>query len=61
MAEQRTFASIAWTQKGRITRRERFLAEMDSVFPGAQPLALSDDARYRVARPAAARAGGASA
>jgi hypothetical protein len=30
---QRTFASVAWNHKGKVTRRERFLAEMDSVIP----------------------------
>ena len=40
MAEQRTFAGIAWSQKGKVTRRERFLAEMDAVIPWAQLLAL---------------------
>jgi hypothetical protein len=33
MAEQRTFAGLAWSSKGKITRRERFLAEMDAVIP----------------------------
>jgi hypothetical protein len=33
MALQRTFASLAWSSKGKITRRERFLAEMDQVIP----------------------------
>src|SRR5262245_6789964 len=33
MGEQRTFASVAWNQKGKVTRRERFLAEMDAVIP----------------------------
>ena len=33
MAKQRTFASLAWTTKGNVTRRERFLAEMDAVIP----------------------------
>ena len=33
MGKQRTFASIAWQQKGKVTRRERFLAEMDAVVP----------------------------
>ena len=28
MGEQRTFAGIAWSQKGKVTRREQFLAEM---------------------------------
>lgn len=35
MSEQRTFASVAWQQKGKVTRRERFLAEMDAVVPWA--------------------------
>ena len=33
MAEQRTFAELAWSTKGKVTRRERFLAEMDAVIP----------------------------
>jgi hypothetical protein len=33
MAKQRTFASLAWSTKGKVTRRERFLAEMDQVIP----------------------------
>ena len=36
MGDQRTFASVAWTQKGKVTRRERFLAEMDAVIPWAR-------------------------
>ena len=40
MGEQRTFASLAWSQKGKVTRRERFLAEMDAVIPWARLLAL---------------------
>lgn len=36
MARQRTFASLAWTTKGKVTRRERFLAEMDQVIPWAE-------------------------
>ena len=40
MGEQRTFASVAWTQKGKVTRRERFLAEMDAVIPWARLIAL---------------------
>ena len=31
MGNQRTFASMAWNGKGKVTRRERFLAEMDAV------------------------------
>ena len=33
MAEQRPFADLAWTGKGKVTRREKFLAEMDAVIP----------------------------
>ncbi len=40
MEKQRTFASVAWAQKGKITRRERFLAEMDAVIPWAELLRL---------------------
>jgi IS5 family transposase len=40
MGEQRTFAGIAWSQKGKVTRREQFLAEMDAVIPWAELLAL---------------------
>lgn len=40
MVKQRTFASLAWTTKRKVTRRERFLAEMDAVIPWAPLLAL---------------------
>ena len=40
MGEQRSFASMAWVQKGKVTRREQFLAEMDAVIPWAELLAL---------------------
>jgi len=40
MEKQRTFASVAWTQKGKVTRRERFLAEMDAVIPWPRLLEL---------------------
>jgi len=33
MEKQQTFASAAWSRKGKVTRRERFLAEMDAVIP----------------------------
>jgi IS5 family transposase len=33
VGDQGTFASMAWNQKGKVTRRERFLAEMDAVIP----------------------------
>ncbi len=37
---QTTFASMAWQHKGKTTRRERFLAEMDAVIPWEQLLGL---------------------
>lgn len=37
---QPTFASLAWDGKGKVTRRERFLAEMDAVIPWSRLLAL---------------------
>lgn len=40
MSEQRTFAGIAWTTKGKLTRRERFLTEMDQVIPWKRLIAL---------------------
>jgi len=38
--KQTTFASAAWAHKGKVTRRERFLAEMDAVIPWSRLLAL---------------------
>ena len=38
--KQMTFASAAWQNKGKVTRRERFLAEMDAVIPWTRLLAL---------------------
>lgn len=38
MAEQQTLASQAWDKKGKVTRRERFLGEMDAVLPWAELL-----------------------
>ncbi len=38
--KQTTFASAAWEKKGKVTRRERFLAEMDQVIPWEQILGL---------------------
>lgn len=40
MGVQRTFASAAWADKKKITRRERFLAEMNAVIPWAALVAL---------------------
>jgi IS5 family transposase len=34
--QQTTFASLAWQNKGKVTRRERFLGEMDAVVPWAR-------------------------
>jgi IS5 family transposase len=36
MGEQPTFAAVAWSQKGKVTRRERFLSEMNAVIPWAR-------------------------
>jgi hypothetical protein len=38
--KQTTFASVAWEKKGKVTRRERFLAEMNAVIPWRRLLAL---------------------
>jgi IS5 family transposase len=40
MSEQRTFAGLAWDSKKKVTRRERFLAEMNAVIPWAELLTL---------------------
>lgn len=40
MAEQPTFAGLAWSTKGKVTRRERFLAEMNAVIPWARLIQL---------------------
>jgi IS5 family transposase len=40
MGAQRTFAGMAWDAKKKVTRRERFLAEMDVVIPWAELLDL---------------------
>ena len=40
MSEQRTLASVPYDGKGRTTRRERFLGEMDAVIPWARLRAL---------------------
>ena len=40
MSEQRTLASVAWATKKKVTRRERFLAEMNTVIPWAALVAL---------------------
>ncbi len=38
--KQTTFASAAWDRKGKVTRRERFLGEMDAVIPWKRLLGL---------------------
>ena len=38
--KQTTFESLAWVNKGKLTRREQFLAEMDAVIPWAKLLQL---------------------
>ena len=40
MAKQQTFASLAWQNKGKKTRREQFLAEMDGIIPWRHVLEL---------------------
>ncbi len=38
--KQTTFESFAWSRKGKVTRRERFLAEMDAVIPWRELIKL---------------------
>jgi IS5 family transposase len=38
--KQTTFASVAYDRKGKVTRRERFLSEMDQVIPWGSILGL---------------------
>lgn len=40
MGQQRTFAGLAWGAKGKVTRREQFLGEMDAVVPWKRLIAL---------------------
>ena len=40
MSDQRTFAGLAWDSKKKVTRRERFLAEMEAVIPWTDLVAL---------------------
>lgn len=40
MAKQQTFAGLAWQNKGKKTRREQFLGEMDAIIPWRQLLEL---------------------
>jgi IS5 family transposase len=49
--KQTTFASLAWNAKGRTTRRERFLAEMNAVVPWPRLLALIEPHYPKAGRP----------
>lgn len=40
VGKQQTFAGLAWRNKGKTTRRERFLAEMNAIIPWNRLLAL---------------------
>jgi len=40
MEKQTSFAELAWNTKGKTTRRERFLAEMDAVIPWKRLLSV---------------------
>lgn len=40
MSKQTSFAGLAWNSKGKVTRRERFLLEMDQVIPWKRLLAV---------------------
>ena len=40
MNKQQSFSSAAWHRKGKVTRREQFLAEMDKVIPWPRLLEL---------------------
>jgi IS5 family transposase len=40
VAKQQTFAGLAWQNKGKKTRREQFLAEMDAIIPWRELLEL---------------------
>jgi IS5 family transposase len=33
MGNQQTFSGLAWKNKGKVTRREQFLSEMDAIIP----------------------------
>lgn len=50
MGKQRTFAGLAWGSKGKVTRRERFLAEMEAVIPWARLVALIEPHYPRAGR-----------
>lgn len=50
MSDQRTFASMAWQQKKKVTRREQFLSEMNKVIPWTSLLALIEPHYPRAGR-----------
>lgn len=50
MAEQQTFAGLAWSKKGKVTRRERFLGEMNAVIPWKRLLKLIEPHYPKVGR-----------
>ena len=47
MKKQQSLASAAWHRKGKVTRRERFLGEMDAVIPWARLMALLEPYYHR--------------
>ncbi len=47
MKHQQTFASAAWRRKGKVTRRERFLSEMDAVIPWPRLLQVIEPHYHR--------------
>lgn len=55
--KQTTFASAAWEKKGKVTRRERFLGEMDQVIPWG-PMSFGTVKNGGVANTMAARPDG---
>jgi len=40
MGKQQTFAGLAWKNKGKVTRRERFLGEMNAIIPWGRLMEL---------------------
>lgn len=48
--KQTTVVSLAWSSKGKVTRRARFLAEMDAVIPWARPVGLIESHTPRAGR-----------
>ena len=55
MRTREMFGSIAWNGKGKVTRRERFLAEMDAVILWAPCLRLSNRKIYELSKAASHR------